>query len=176
MKLSILIASLPERHKTLSRLLKRLSSQITQEVEIIINIDNQKTIGKKRNDLVSASTGEYVCFIDDDDMVSKYYVKRILNAIKEKPDVVTIEGIYNPDVGTKRRFIHMLNIGWVNTYDVFYRGNNHLCPTKRDIAIQCPFPEINMGEDKKYGELVGEIAKTEHHIEKTMYLYNYKTH
>jgi glycosyltransferase involved in cell wall biosynthesis len=77
MTLSILICSLPGRIKYLSELLNVLNPQIEGE-EIIINIDKYKTIGAKRNDLLNASKSDYVCFIDDDDMVSEDYLDEIL--------------------------------------------------------------------------------------------------
>ena len=70
MKLSILIPTLFSRKEKFCNLMTILSSQANDEVEVVINRDNgEKSIGEKRNELLKEATGEYVCFVDDDDMV-----------------------------------------------------------------------------------------------------------
>ncbi|HRB54711.1 MAG TPA: glycosyltransferase family A protein, partial [Bacteroidia bacterium] len=68
------------------------------EVEILTDIDNgQKTIGQKRNELVEKSKGKYVAFIDDDDMVSPFYLKTVLPGCKQDADCVGLMGQMTTD-------------------------------------------------------------------------------
>ena len=93
-KLSILICSLREREKSLNKLLEVIEPQRTSEVEIILDTDNgEVTTGFKRNRLLNAAFGEYISFIDDDDLVSNDYIVKILKAIETSPDCCGMEGL-----------------------------------------------------------------------------------
>jgi len=39
------------------------------------------TIGAKRNQLLHRAKGDYVAFVDDDDLVSSDYVNKVLSAV-----------------------------------------------------------------------------------------------
>ena len=71
----------------MSVLFDKLNEQISKfqdKVELLVLIDNKKrTLGAKRNEMIGLAKGEYVVFIDDDDLVSEDYVESILEAIKE---------------------------------------------------------------------------------------------
>ena len=69
-KLSILIPTVPRRKEHLERLLATLEPQITDEVELLVLMDNKKSlIGSKRQKMIDISQGEYIVFIDDDDEI-----------------------------------------------------------------------------------------------------------
>ena len=81
-ELSILICSLEERKEEfLSRIISILTPQIKDnDVEIVILTDDgEMPIGTKRNLSLDVSNGKYVCFIDDDDIVSDKYVELVLS-------------------------------------------------------------------------------------------------
>jgi len=87
MKLSILILTIQARNKKLKRLEDILRPQLTEEVELIIkenlaHADGGPIIGANRNEALSDAIGDYVCFVDDDDIVPDYYVEEILKAIE----------------------------------------------------------------------------------------------
>ena len=76
MKLSILILTIPNRKRMFDKLISELNNQFTDEkfipfedYEILIQSDTDKTIGEKRNELLQRARGEYIAFIDDDDMI-----------------------------------------------------------------------------------------------------------
>lgn len=175
MKLSLLICSLHERHELLKRLLAILEPQQTPEIEIITDIDNrEKTIGKKRNDLISKATGTYIAFIDDDDLVSPEYTHLILKAIEEDSDCIGIEGIITTDKKNPKKFIHSIKYdSWFTENGVYYRCPNHLNPIKRTIATQIKFPEQNHGEDRVYSEGLRGKLLTETYIPVPIYFYEY---
>ena len=157
--------------------------QKTDEVEIIVITDGgEKSIGTKRNEAINKSTGEYVCFIDDDDLVSKDYVPKILNAIKTKPDCVGIHLLHFNDGNLGGLTYHNLNYDhwYEQREDVigmmrYYRNPNHLNPVRREYAIKCPFPEISMCEDRDYSMNILKYLKKQELILEPIYYYLYRS-
>lgn len=108
MKLSIIIPAY-NAEPYIDILIERLSHQIRDDVEVCviddgskkpykapykwINLIRQKNKGlsNARNIGIEATTGEYIQFIDADDLVPENYVEYILNLIdKEKPDYIEL--------------------------------------------------------------------------------------
>lgn len=105
MKLSIIIPYWNDE-KYIGELLDSLSGQINDQVEVILVDDGSKKAFKTklewvkvyrkknggcasaRNKGIEVSTGEYLAFLDSDDVVAKNYVAAILEKIKEGPDVI----------------------------------------------------------------------------------------
>lgn len=104
MKLSI-ITPYYKTLEQMKKLAKRLEPQLTNQVEWIIvddgcnetELDNIKAkvihleensggASVPRNVGLDSATGEYITFIDSDDMVSPHYIEQILNKIKENWD------------------------------------------------------------------------------------------
>jgi glycosyltransferase involved in cell wall biosynthesis len=176
--LSILICSLAERHVMLSQLLEILRGQATPDMEIHTFCDNGDTpSGAKRNKLLEWAAGEYVAFVDDDDIVAEDYVASLLAAATTGVDVITFDvakqvngktvevqsfGLWNQDENGRSPTPHM--------------QANHLCAWKRSIARMVRFPDwLGYGDDQFwYVPLVAaRIAKTEYHIPKTLYFYRW---
>lgn len=175
MKLSILILTIPERQDMLRGLITRLRQQIQgKPAQVLVNKNPTKSIGTKRNDLLKRAEGDYVVFIDDDDLVSPTYVDRILEAIETEPDCVGISGVIITN-GQNLRIWHvsMDYDKWFSRDKVYYRTPNHLTPVKRSIALQAMFPEINYGEDLEYSQRLRPLIKTEVKIEGWMYTYRF---
>lgn len=178
MKLSILIATMPSRKECFARLLNRLDSQlpINGSVEILWDDSMEYNIGTKRNKLLERSSGEYVVFIDCDDLVSKDYVRKILLAAKSNPDAIGISGWMTTNGKNKRSWHISKDYGsWYTKGRVYYRTNNHISPIKRTIALQAGFPEISRGEDAVYSERVKTLIKTEVKIKGDLYYYLYNS-
>jgi glycosyltransferase involved in cell wall biosynthesis len=177
-RLSILICSLNARAALLARLRSVLDPQITEEVEVLVNVDDgQLSIGDKRNALLAAATGDYIAFVDDDDMVRTNYVATILEAAKQNPDCIGIEGIitFNGNLKQGRIFIHSLQYrSWFEKDGVYYRNPNHLSPVKRELALQVKFPSKNHGEDHDYSIALLPFLKTEVYIKGPIYHYDYR--
>ncbi len=177
MKLSILVCSLENRAKKLERLMEIIRPQLTPEVEVLTEVDDGKmTIGGKRNLLVDKAKGEYVCFIDDDDLVPDYYVNEILQALQSSPDCVGIEGLIVLQETTVRKFIHSLACGgWKFENDIYHRTPNHLNPILRSKVLEVGFPEKDRSEDYEFSNAIFPLLETEAMINKTMYFYLYQT-
>jgi glycosyltransferase involved in cell wall biosynthesis len=172
-KLSILTATLESRKPVFENLARVLKAQSNSHIEMLANCDNgEKSVGAKRNELLEAAKGDYVVFIDDDDMISPFYVFGILNAIQQSPDCVGIEGIITlKDIGPKK-FIHSLQYtDWYEENEIYYRCPNHLNPIKREIALDAKFPDKYWQEDKDFSQRLKGKLKTEVFIKGPIYYY-----
>jgi glycosyltransferase involved in cell wall biosynthesis len=179
---SILICSLENRKHFLDRLLQIIKPQITNEVEVLISLDDGSlSIGKKRNDLLERSKGEYIAFVDDDDLVSEDYVELILKALESKPDVVGIHLHHLTDGVLTGLTYHSLDYdSWweektLGSLTKYYRNPNHLNPVKKIYALQVKFPEISFGEDKEYSNNILPLLKTQNKISQEIYYYYFRT-
>ncbi len=162
--LTIAILSIPERLDRIADLLDELLKQaFNKPVEILYLGDNMtKTVGQKRTDAVQIAKGEYICFIDDDDMVVPEYLEKILTALEQKPDVVT----FHVDWKYSDRDDRIQVFGRVGrrVLDPEMRRKlgrpvvmcppNHLCVWKRELAVQVAYPSKNKGEDHLWSELM----------------------
>jgi glycosyltransferase involved in cell wall biosynthesis len=180
--LSILIPTMPKRSGLLKRLLASLAPQRTNEVEVLTYSDDGRiTTGRKRNDLIKQAKGQYVVFVDDDDMVADTYIPDILNAAKSKPDCITFRGWMETDGTNRKEFRLSINYPytavWENGNEVYLRYPNHITPIKRSIALQVPFPNVTMGEDYAWATELHKrkLLKTEVHIQKELYFYLYQS-
>lgn len=185
-KLSILICSLNNRQDFLEELLSCLLPQLTDEVQIIINSDGgKKSVGQKRNELLMGASGEYIAFIDDDDLVSPDYIPLVLEATKTNCDVVGIHLLmtYDKNPNTECRTYHSLEYrSWWDEDDPdrqdrrrYFRNPNHLNPVKREFALATKFPETSHGEDHDYSKRLLPLLNTEYNITKPIYYYQVRT-
>lgn len=177
MILSLLICTIPKRKDLLDRLYAELRSQILicgKLVEILID-GNPGTIGGKRQKLLEQAQGEYVAFVDDDDMVSSDYLSSILNALESKPDVVGFMGWITTNGKNKTNFKISKDCGYKTTARGYERFNNHLSPIKREIALQIGYKDISFQEDYDYAVRLTNsgLIKTERFIAKALYYYQY---
>lgn len=178
-QLSILIPTLPLRIDSYTSLIKNISEQIKKnnledKVQILTFLDTKElSVGEKRNILLRSSVGKYVCFIDDDDIISEDYLQEIFNGISHDVDCITFLGEY-VEQGFKKDFvISTMNRDNYNEPNCFYRLPNHLCPVKREIALSCLFSNKNYGEDSDYASKINKYIKNEYHIRKKLYFYMY---
>ena len=162
----------------IKRLFKVLEPQLDDEVEVLIIDDgcNEKELdklkakvihleknsggaGKPRNIGIENSTGEYIAFIDADDMITDNYIKEIKNKIKEQNDIIYLSwrsSKHNVIVKDKPPFWNPTV--WSNVY-------------KRDLIGDKRFREdISYGEDKYFNKKIK--PKTSSAVEKQIYIYN----
>lgn len=179
-ELSVLVCSLEERKDLLDNLLTNLNKYIKPEnfrVEILTDVDNrQKTIGQKRNDLVSRAKGKYCSFIDDDDDVSPDYFIEIGNALKAFPDAdsTSLVGIYYEDAIEKKRFYHSMQYKcYAEDEEGYYRPPNHLNPILTGYVKRIGFLKKNHGEDTDFAMRLSKanLLCKEVYITKPLYFY-----
>ena len=105
MKLSIIIPYFNTKEYT-DELLNVLESQLTDDVEVLVvddgsdepyctQIERVKVLrvkhsgqSKARNLGINRTSGDYVQFIDSDDLVSDDFIQRILEKIEDDPDII----------------------------------------------------------------------------------------
>jgi glycosyltransferase involved in cell wall biosynthesis len=174
--LSILIPTMPERQNDfLDRIVSILEPQIEgKPVELLILSDNRtRSIGSKRNVMIDIAQGEYICFVDDDDVVSDDYVDSILDKITENSDVIVFNGIITMDERNPKliRFGKEFNKGEID--NVYFRRPNHLMVHKKS-NISERYKDLKHGEDSDWAERQLKHIKTESKIDKVLYHYDYR--
>lgn len=185
-KLSILICTLPKRHNLFQSLLHDLYNQIgNSHVEVIWDDNEFDSIGEKRNRLLNKAKGKYLCFVDDDDSVSKNYIDRLLWASSFDKDCASLRGVITTDGENPLIFEHSIRYKEWKTNKpgesphatAYERFPNHLNMIRSSIAKKFKFAEINHGEDFDWSKKIHEsgLIKTEQQIPDIIYLYKYVT-
>jgi len=184
MKLAILIPTLPERKKVFDRLYYLLTEQCLNtegSIGIIYN-DNGREVptGTKRNALIRDARlmdAEYICMVDDDDMVTPDYIQSIMHGVNQGVDVVTFNGYMTTNGSHRVDFEIRLGEAYEERNGKYYRYPNHLCAFKRTLVEHVPFEPIYMGEDFKWATQIRDrgLLKNSYHIDKQIYHYDYRT-
>ena len=189
--LSVGILTVKGREALFNRLMDKIKSSVNswhEHIEVIVSHDNkEKSVGTKRNEVLQKAKGKYVCFIDDDDMISDVYFDYIMTAIQQKPDCdcIGFNGMYyiyerpvmvfkhSSKFEEQRLIEHVKVDGQEIECSVQRRKVNHLNPVKLDIAKAVGFVEISNGEDSDYSRrLVGSgLLKSEIYIDEILYHY-----
>ena len=179
-KLSIIIPYYKTYDLT-KKLIKELSIQQTSETEIILIDDgcyekrlddlkydirfNNLTIIHQENHGVShsrnvgmnLSNGEYIAYIDSDDMVMPNYIETLLNLITNREEDII--------------YFNWLDI---NTNDVIRRPNNPAvwkAIYKKEILPQ--FDEtMKVKEDYYFLQELNKIERSKYYYDKVLYIYN----
>ena len=186
--LSILIPSIPERALKLNKLLLHLQSQIDYcdkvhsslgRVEVVVDdskrfLQGGLSIGDKRNSLLNRATEDYVCFLDDDDWVSPDYVETLLRLCNQGMDVCTFKSLFKCDAywTVIDMRLNSVNDGATPENEV-KRNAWHICPIKRDIAVQVEFSSLNHNEDWEWMNRVLKMVKTEAKTNRIIHNYNH---
>lgn len=185
---------MPSRYSVWQALLGELVRQIKElgdlvdkdnRVQLLSNDSTAISIGEKRNKLLNDAEGEYVCFIDDDDSISRNYISLLLHGIDNGVDCCSLKGMYYVDGVFDGIFEHSLMYKeWKTNNSIqsatpikYERYPNHLNCIKSSIAKQFRFPETNFGEDHNWSKQIHEsgLIKTEHYISDILYYYDKQT-
>jgi glycosyltransferase involved in cell wall biosynthesis len=178
MKLSILVCSTQNRYNTfLPKILNELFSQSTDEVEILTLIDDKKRmLGTKRNNLLDIARGEYVAFVDDDDRVSKDYIKQLLKGIESNSDIINFIVSVSLNGGVSKPCYY--NKDYLSDYNEpnsYHRLPNHIMCVKRELALKVKYKDILKGEDSDYSKRLQPFLKTQTNIDSILYFYDYNS-
>jgi len=162
-----------------------------KEVEILVFLDNRsKSISEKRNDLLHSARGKYICFLDDDDAVSKNYMEKLFDAIDKNDGVDCIT--FNQWCSINGEPMDV-QFGIGNPHGQLWRDEEgflgdikrppyHMCLWKREIAQSEDF-EPMYGKNGQSAEDIHWLMRlypkiqTEHHIDDALhgYIYNSNT-
>lgn len=184
MKLSIIIPAY-NAEPYLDELVRRLFPQLTKEVEVIIVDDGSdfpyiapvkgfKVIRKQNGGVASArnlglkkAKGEWIAFIDADDMISFDYVEKVMEALEEDPDYVylsweTFGKGWSAKVeikSTEQKFPPWNQCVWNRIY-------------KRSMIGEVRFNEVKkVAEDAEFIRAVREKDKKKAFISEPIYFY-----
>lgn len=186
-QLAILICTIPERaDKFLYPLLEELNRQIQRcqaqdKVQILYLGDNMTIkVGTKRNMLVSMTDVpgvmqcEYVCFLDDDDWISKDYIAEILKGCESGADVISINAKITFNGKNEKPVYYSIEYNRDGQdEEKFWRMPNHLCPMKRIKFWKFPFPNQDFAEDHAFSSKVYKQLNTQYKIDKFIYYYRF---
>ena len=184
MILTIMIPTTFDRREQFSKLCLFVYKQIFEnnlhdEVELIWDEDNkEKSIGKKRQDLLERAKGKYVVGIDSDDWIADTYVIDIINAIKNNDEDVDHIGFYeNCNInGVISKSIFSIKFKKWETNDninINIRCANPKSVIKKSKALEIGFEDIRFSEDVIFSEKITEILENEIFIDKELYFYRY---
>ena len=178
-KLSILVPTTDSRRNSfLPKILDQIFEQVgdREDIEVIVFMDNKKrTIGEKRNDMLSMCKGEYVIHVDCDDRLHKDYLSEILRGIEKGADVVTFKSMVTINGGSSKECVYSTGIEKeANEETQYLRFPNHICCVKTYLAKHVGFPNLQKGEDTDYAVRLKPYLNTEFHIPKVLYFYDYE--
>lgn len=181
--LSILICSTHTRAQTFGQAIQKqvwaqydsLPSADQDRIEIVMLTDNKKMmLGHKRNLMVDMAQGRYMQFVDDDDRIEPDMFATVLAATTNNPDVITFLAAVSLNGAKPKTCRYSIDFTEDrNTTRGYERLPNHICAIRRDLANQVSYPHIPFGEDSGYSKLLHPLLKTEHHIPRVLYHYDY---
>ena len=179
MKWSILILTQPSRKDFLVRLLAMLEPQVQKEqsVEIVIRMcDPALALGENRQKMIEGAAGEYVCFVDDDDLVAPDYVGKILPLLDGVDYIGFRLSLYSDGKPQLPTFHSLKYPKWFADLTGLYRDISHVNPIRRELALAVPMSGAR-GEDARWSDAMRAkaIVRTEHFIDEVMYHYYYRS-
>jgi glycosyltransferase involved in cell wall biosynthesis len=180
-KLSILVPTVPSRIELFYiKLIKELLRQIEpykNEIELIAFFDNKKrTIGRKRQEMVNLSQGEYIVFIDDDDRISEDYISQIMKKLAENPDTdcVVFDSICRVNGGIEKLCKYGIEFEYGNINNgLEWRGKPaHTMVYASSIVKKHQYSNMGHGEDCEWVKRACLDIKNQTRIDKVLYYYD----
>jgi len=177
------VPTIPSRSALFVRLMDRLLPQLDEHEGRVTVLAwrnmGRPHLGPLRDAMLADAPGEYVSFIDDDDLVPDYYVAEVVKALAGRPDHVgfLLEYTSEQEGHPPGREIvdHSLRHGrWHrNCEGQLVRDFTHIDPIRRDLALHGQFARAKKGraEDRMWVKQVRGWLRTEAYIDKIMYHY-----
>lgn len=186
-RLSIIMITVPDRSENFNRLKSEVIRQIKLinihhrtlgGVEIVeVNTpkvkDGGESIGKKREQGLRQSKGEYVIWLDDDDWIAPDYVEQVLRMANKGADVCTFNNLSKFDnfwmvviMSLKTKHDDQARPGIIN------RRPWHVCAWRRSMIADIEFINANWDEDTAFIAEALKRAITEVHIDNILHEYN----
>lgn len=141
---SILVPTLGERRPLFERLMTGLLPQLDRhggQVQVVgWHNDGSPALPKIRQRMIESAPTEYVSFVDDDDLVSPYYVDAIVEALASQPDYVGFQVQCYSDGAPTAVAYHSLEYSrWRNLPGRYERDISHINPIRTNLARRADF-------------------------------------
>lgn len=132
-----------------------------------------------RQRMIETTGTEYLCFVDDDDLVSHQYVDRIARALAERPDYVGFQvQCYSSGNPTAISYHSLEHRGWRNEATAYYRDISHVNPIRTTLARLGDFRAARPGraEDRAWVDQLRASGRVRNQvmIDEIMYHYLYE--
>lgn len=128
-------------------------------------------VGEKREYMRRQSHADYISFADDDDLVPKDFVAKILPFLDGVIDYVGFDVkclVDWKDIGPVH---HTLAAeGWYSDHLGHWRDISHINPIRRELALKAPMSG-GFGEDWRWAAAMRGLVKTQHYIPEILYYY-----
>jgi hypothetical protein len=176
---SILCATLSSRQAKFLDLMSVLLPQAEADgqVEVVgLHNDGERTLADYRQALLQDARGEYLSFLDDDDMVEPDFVAAVTAAMEGRPDYVAFHHAYwEGGVRDPRPVVTgMGHGGWHDTAQALFRDVTQINPVRSVIARQADFrAETGAMEDWAYVAAVRPLLHTQTEIPRVLYHYRH---
>lgn len=180
MLLSILVLTVPSRiDYYFPRLMNQLITQSKDEpeVEILALFDNKKrTVGQKRQDLLDIAQGKYIMYVDDDDRVADFFVKKIVETLKENPLTDCLVFDMYTTTNNDDGILVKCGIEYTrqNLPNMITTKPPHTCPYRAEIAKKYKFIDRSWGEDILWVSHLWPEIKHQTRINEILYFYDAK--
>ena len=184
--LSLLIPTVTRHLPFFNELWTELCRQIgdRKDVELLAFVDNRAlSIGSKRSTLLNLVRGQWMVFIDSDDLVSPNFIEAITSALLANP--LTDLLLYQTRVFTPGKPDYICHYDkeiskdsryWEgNPPTAYYGPPAHHHVWRSELAKPFAFIDANVGEDFDWVQRVSPLVKTQHKIEQVLYHYRYDT-
>ena len=173
-KWTILTLTQPSRSEYLRRLTDCLAPQLQERPEVwwfAATSWAKYSLGENRQKMIEGAMSEYICFVDDDDLVAPDYVSTILPLLDRDYVGFKVQ-LYNDGVPDLPTYHSLVYDHWFQNEHGYYRHISHLNPIRRELALLSPM-EGGVGEDHRWADRLYATGKvrTEHFIDRVMYHY-----
>lgn len=173
---TILVATLGQRQERFKRLLNHLLPQLEEcpgQVNVLAYWNNgERPLADIRQALVEEADGTFVSFVDDDDLVSPSYVRRIIPLLNKGIDYVGFRLQCYVDGSPLKPTYHSLRYTqWYDDAKGFYRDVSHLNPVRRELALKADFRKTEPPEDVAWADQLRGHLKKELYVDDVMYSY-----
>lgn len=170
MDVSVLLPTLVQRSSVLVGLLQNVETQLRAvpglKWEIVIHADvGEKSLGRKRCELVEAARGHYSVFLDDDDGIAPDFVNVYKGMwLSREYDVGELHGAYY-DKGVFQKRVHY-SLGyarylvWTTTHEAYIRPPCHLTPMRTELFKQIGWPDITSREDYHFVQRLQTLVRS----------------
>jgi hypothetical protein len=123
--------------------------------------------------MLENARGKYICFIDDDDVISDKYLLSFVGMIGKDYDCSDLRGMYYNGL-MKKQFYHSILIDeWKETIDCYLRCPNHLNMIRKSIAQKVKYKSLRTGEDVDFSLRLKKSNLIKNEFKSDEILYHY---